>query len=385
MLRECLIPDRMFTMNEPTNPRPPASPRQFLDPRSCHELLGDPRHGMIGSLPLSLLYFQLDAFLRNADRAYAPEVGTIPLRLREHNLSAERSKTPWEMLPIDADVVFQYDAQSKRADITFKAYFEHSGFERPPEQQRVVLHVQVKEANDLRRSISVPLQALMVGYGDVAEGHQGYCHSITFFDQNGGVLEQWYYIGITSRNWLERMEEHVQEMRSGSNKRFHAAWRTYAGDSRVMLGSELVIINHSFDGVMDWEEEQVDIHMAGGTSLNMIPGGHKGLRFLHEHRVTTSDNISLEDRDNAISEYVRRVGIRAGVPNLLLAKLWRDDEFYLKVLAGRTDVLTPGQVVAIRQLAAEGKDEHLICETVRARNVEQVKRVLAGKTYKRIS
>jgi hypothetical protein len=73
------------------------------------------------------------------------------------------------------------------------------------------------------------------------------------------------------------------------------------------------------------------------------------------------------------------------VPNLLLAKLWRDDEFYLKVLAGRTDVLTPGQVVAIRQLAAEGKDEHLICETVRARNVEQVKRVLVGKTYKRIS
>jgi hypothetical protein len=35
-----------------------------------------------------------------------------------------------------------------------------------------------------------------------------------------------------------------------------------------------------------WEEDQVDIHMAAGNSLNMIPGGFKGNRFLHEHRLT---------------------------------------------------------------------------------------------------
>jgi hypothetical protein len=59
-------------------------------------------------------------------------------------------------------------------------------------------------------------------------------------------------------------------------------------------------------------------------------------------------------------------------------------EFYLKVLAGRDDVLTPAQVVAIRHLAAEVKDERLIFEIVGARNVDQVKRVLAGKTYRRV-
>jgi len=64
--------------------------------------------------------------------------------------------------------------------------------------------------------------------------------------------------------------------------------------------------------------------------------------------------------------------------------LWRDDEFYLKVLAGRDDVLTPAQVVAIRRLAAEGKDERLIFEIVGARNADQVKRVLTGKTYRRV-
>jgi hypothetical protein len=136
---------------------------------------------------------------------------------------------------------------------------------------------------------------------------------------------------------------------------------------------------------MAWEEEQVDVHMAGGSSLNMIPGGFKGLRFLHEHKVTASANISLEERECAILKYVQREGTQPRVPNLLLAKLWRDDGFYLKVLAGRDDVLTPSQVVAIRQLAAEGKDKRLICEVVAACNIDQVKRVLAGKTYKRVS
>jgi hypothetical protein len=373
-------------MNEKTIKPSLFSPtHRFLDPRSCDLLMGNLLQGKIGSLPLSLLYFQLEAFLRGAHECYTPEVGTIPQRLLEHNLKVDRSRATSEMLRIDADVVFQYDAQSKKTDVTFKAYFQTPGFERPAKQHRVVLHVLVNEAGGVKRSVSVPLQSLMVGWGDVAEGHQGYSHSISFFDDEGNHLEQWFYVGITSRNWLERMEEHFQEMRSGSNKRFHLAWRTYAGNSRVMLSSELIVLNHSFDGIMDWEEEQVDVHMAAGNSLNMIPGGCKGLRFLHEHRLTTNADISLEERENAIVEYVRREGTRAPVPNLFLAKLWRDDGFYLKVLAGRDDVLTPAQVVAIRQLAAEGKDERLIFEIVGARNVDQVRRVLAGKTYKRIS
>jgi hypothetical protein len=202
-------------------------------------------------------------------------------------------------------------------------------------------------------------------------------------------LEQWYYVGITTRNWLQRMEEHFQEVRSGSNKRFHAAWRSYTGNAQVILCSELVVLNHTYKGIMDWEEDQVDFHMAAGNSLNMIPGGFKGLRFLHEHRLTPRLEITLEEREAAIAEYAKaeyesRGDRGAGVPNLLLSKLWLDDEFYL-VLAGRSDVLTPAQVVAIRQLAAEGKTEAQIASMVGARNIEQVKRVLAGKTYRRIA
>jgi len=50
----------------------------------------------------------------------------------------------------------------------------------------------------------------------------------------------------------------------------------------------------------------------------------------------------LDQREEAIAAFARRNGPRVGVPNLLLAKLWQDDEFYLKVLAGRDNVLNAG-------------------------------------------
>ena len=369
-------------------PRRPVSRNDFLDPRSFHYLLGNLRDGRIGSMSISLLYFQLLYFLRGAERNFKAEIGSIPRRLLEDNKRPGRVLACSDMLAIDADLVFSYDAQTKKTDIQFKAYFDNPGFERPPVQRRVVLHIIVRETGELKRSISVPLQALMLGWGDVAEGSQGYCHSIAFLDE-GRALEQWYYAGITTRNWLQRMEEHFQEVRSGSNKRFHAAWRSYTGNAQVVLCSELVVLNHSYEGIMDWEENQVDFHMAAGNSLNMIPGGFKGLRFLHEQRLTPRLDITLEERDAAIvayakAEYGARGGIDARVPNLLLSQLWQDDGFYLKVLAGRRDVLTPGQVVAIRQLATQGRTEAQIVDIVGARNTAQVKRVMAGSTYRRI-
>lgn len=356
---------------------------QFLELRAIHALLGDLRQGRIGSLSISLIYFQLENFLRNSERNYSSQVGSIPKRLLAHNRQ-KRNLQICEFAQIDADIVFSYDAKTRRSDMQWKAYFEHTQFARPAGLQRVVLHIQVKEDNGLTRSVSVPLQALMVGYGPVEVGHQGYSHSIVFMDNDGDHLDEVYYIGVTSRNWLVRMEEHFAEIRGGSNKRFHSAWRAYAGSSNVMLSSELVVLNHSFEGIMAWEEEQVDAMMAAEKSLNMIPGGFKGLRFLHEHRVTDRVDIGLQERDVAIAEYVRRIGARAGVPNLFLAELWRDDEFYLKVLSGRSDVLTPNQVLTIRELDLAGKTPQEILEIVGARNLEQVQRVLKGKTYTRV-
>jgi len=371
----------------PKRPQPRKAPTppggSYLDLHAMHHLLGDIRSGRIGSLPVSLLYFQLSAFLKNTEASDDATLACIPGKLLEHNKNA-RQLHLCEMAQIDADAVLTFDARTRKATTEWKPYFKYREFARPPEQQRVVLHIVIKEESGLTRVINVPLQVLMLGYGDVSEGHQGYAHSIVFMDAQGGMLDEVFYIGVTSRNWLVRMEEHFAEMRGGSNKRFHAAWRQYAGDANVMLSSELIVLNHSFHGIMDWEEGEVDKMMAAGKSLNMICGGFKGLRFLHEHRITDRVQLSLAERDKAIAKYARQVGVRAGVPNLFLAELWRDDDFYLKVLAGRSDVLTPGQVLAIRELASKGRTPQQISEAVGARNVEQVQRVLAGKTYNRI-
>jgi hypothetical protein len=77
------------------------------------------------------------------------------------------------MAPIDADVVFRYEAAEKKTDISFKAYFQNPGYERPEGQRRVVLHIHVTEADNITRSINSPLRPLLDGWGDVADGYQG--------------------------------------------------------------------------------------------------------------------------------------------------------------------------------------------------------------------
>ena len=355
----------------------------FLDLTAMHHLLGDMRNGKIGSLPLPLLYFQLTSFLGKTEQNFAEPVGQVPKLLLEHNRNP-RNLIMCEMAQIDIDLVFFYDAATKQTRMEWKQYYLYPELARPLHQQRVILHIAVTEVDGVVRNVNVPLQAIFAGYSDVNEGHQGYSHTVAFLDEEGLVIDELFYIGITSRNWLIRLEEHMAEIRGGSNKRFHVAWRSYAGNSKVMLTSELIVLNQTFKGVMDWEEMMVDSQKEAGKSLNMIPGGFKGLKFLHEHRIINRENISLGERDKAIEAYARTVPNRLGIPNPFLSALWKDDNFYAKVLAGRSDVLSPSQVLKIRELANLGQNANQIFESVQARNPEQVQRVIDGKTYTRI-
>jgi hypothetical protein len=115
----------------------------------------------------------------------------------------------------------------------------------------------------------------------------------------------------------------------------------------------------------------------------MISGGFKGLRELHEHGIINRQNISVEDRDKAIEKFIRR-NPRKGIPNPFIAELWKDDEFYLKVMEARPKTLSPEQVREIRRLARQNWSFNQIVEEVGALNELQVKNVIAGKTYTRI-
>ncbi|MET0014361.1 MAG: hypothetical protein ABW088_11965 [Sedimenticola sp.] len=66
----------------------------------------------------------------------------------------------------------------------------------------------------------VPLQFLLKGWGDANSEHQCYVHSISKNVPRRGTVDQllahnmsdedtYYYVGIASRNWLERLGEHI--------------------------------------------------------------------------------------------------------------------------------------------------------------------------------
>lgn len=349
----------------------------YINPRACYQLIGE-------AYPLGIphLVKLAEEFLCQMAANSNSQVAMIPRRLLSSNLS-KRNRTICEMARIDADLVLELDDRSRRANIGLKPYFHFTEFARPAHEQRVVLHIHVRLQDNLQRSISVPFQPLIKGWGDVEEGYQGYAHSVAFLNADDKPDEERFYVGVTSRNWLQRMNEHVREVQSGSNKLFHRWWREYQSDRGVMLNSELVILNHNYEGVMAWEEMMVDRYMQAGNSLNMIPGGFKGLKFLHEHRLTPHEKVSLEERERALEEF-SRTHSRIGFPNPMIAGLWLDDDYYTRVITNREKALSPDQVRRIRILHAEGKSIEEIVAVVQALSTGQVQRVIDGQTYTRI-
>lgn len=309
-------------------------------------------------------------------------------RLLAHNLSTTNRKL-WDFYSgLDFDLVHESNPSLARngrsVNTSVKAYFNQPNFGRPLPEHRVVFHLDHSDPSGTRWSISFPVQVVMKGYPSIENGYVGYCHGIYLTDHEGKLSgTQHNYIGITKRNWLERMSEHFAEIRRGSNKTFHAAWRQYVGRSDVKLTSELVVTNHTFEQIMSWEEWAVDREMEKGTSLNMIPGGFKGMKFLHEHRLTHSPVVTLEERDAAIANF-QALNPRAGVPNLLISELWKDPDYAERVICGAEGHLEAVQVRKIRELNGIGIPIEKIVELVGAKNKLQVERVLSGQTYSRI-
>lgn len=289
----------------------------------------------------------------------------------------------WELYnELDFDIT-HCCIKGKDVETMVQPYFAHKELRRN-EEARVVLHATVAQFEGTSWTISIPLQYIMQGYPKIKNQHYGYCHKIAVLNEDGSVDNEYIYVGITGRNWLQRMSEHFNEIKSGSNKLFHQTWREFTGKQNVMLSSELVIGDHTYEQIMSWEEDFVDRYMAAGVSLNMIPGGFKGMKFLHKHRLLGSDNVSLKERDRAVLEYQRQHP-RAGLPNLLISELWKDDDYAAKIICGAEGRLSIEQVQKIRELNNHGIPVNKIVEMVKARNVRQVLNVLKGSTYTRIN
>jgi len=283
---------------------------------------------------------------------------------------------------LDFDIVHNC-VEGEPVETMVNPYFAYEEFRRNKEETRVVVHAIVARFEGTTWTISFPLQYIMKGYPKIKNQYFGYCHKIALFDESIGFDKEYIYVGVTGRNWLQRMNEHFNEIKSESNKLFHQTWREFTGKKNVMLSSELVVGDHSFEQIMSWEEEFVDRYMESGVSLNMIPGGFKGMRFLHKHRLLKNERATLKEREIALVEYQRQHP-KAGIPNLLISELWKDDEYAARIICGPEGRLSVQQIHEIRRLNDMGIPLEKIVVLVSALNIQQVQRVVKGATYTRI-
>jgi hypothetical protein len=209
------------------------------------------------------------------------------------------------------------------------------------------------------------------------------------------------YVGITKQGWRKRFDQHLSNARCGSPLLFHRALRDHYVLSRACSHRILTVVDDE-KSAMDCEEEYVrgtdDQEILGrfwgietfaaGTlypkGLNMIPGGYEGLRVLHKLGAFERNKaIDIEKRDERLITVMQR-GEREGRSNPLLATLWLDDDYAMKIICGPDGRLKPNQIAQARLLSALGRALPDITTAVGAKSESQILRLLRGKTYTRI-
>jgi hypothetical protein len=350
---------------------------KFLDLHNCYSLLPP-----VGRLPT---FAQLDECLQGMNTRPGVLAGVIDKLIKQNERTVSVTTSSDRLMACQLEIAQKSDFENRSVNT------------RAVERLLAgpaLYHSVVGYQNGMVHKRIVPLQFLLKGWGDATKGFQGYVHTISenvsrsvssedILRLNFRDSESYYYVGITGRNWLLRLDEHVREMANGNQRRFYSAWREHYGISGVLFTSYLCEVNQTYEDAMNWEEAKVDEIANDQYGLNMIPGGFKGLRFLHQCRIIHDTNITLEERELAIAEYCRRKP-RKGLPNPFIAELWKSDDFYLKVIEAKEKTLTPEQVNQIRALHAQGKSPSQIVDEVGALNEPQVKNVIKGKTYRRV-
>jgi hypothetical protein len=194
-------------------------------------------------------------------------------------------------------------------------------------------------------------------------------------------LELISYIGITKQGWQTRYNQHLRDATSGSPYLFHDALRN--ANEFDLVEHEVYAAGLSYNQAMHVEEYWVEKISLYPKGLNMIPGGHAGLRYLGKMNALRPGETG-ENRDKAIANAMRGKGPKAGGSNSLIAEHWTNPVYATAVICNRDDRLSPDQIRMARILSDCDWSEERIVSHVGARNVNQVRRLLAGVTYNRI-
>ncbi|KAK0346260.1 hypothetical protein [Sphingobium yanoikuyae] len=193
-----------------------------------------------------------------------------------------------------------------------------------------------------------------------------------------------FYVGVTTRDWQVRWAEHRRAVKKGSQLLFHRRLREETDADRLTyIHHKVMAVTDDLEALYASEEYLVEGHWTDARRLNMIPGGKSGLRYLREHGMLKEANPPRPDeRDQIVATWLQQHP-RKGLPAPWLVERWKDSNWAIAQICSREDRLSVAQVRAIRELVVD-HDVAFIAERIGARSVEQVQRVLDGKTYARV-
>ena len=313
-------------------------------------------------------------------------------KLIQRNKSSNRKRTWQRYYSIDIDFCMMID------NIRLTNDFLIMPQTRPVGLQRIIMHFRIKTTKGPEYDFKIPLQCLLKGWGRANDGFQVYVHTLTYgkivdyknrLDANANKVKEISYVGMTSRNWLERFNEHVAKVRKGVGYLFHQALRDSLLKNDMVYSHELYDLNLSSDEATNLEELLID----GWSTLapqgfNMIPGGLRGYSELGKRGLLNKSDRKLKGQDmldkvdEAVAKYIEKE-LKEGSPNPLICDWWSDNDKYWRAMETHPKRLNMAQVNKIWALYAKGLSLEQIKEEVAALNERQVKGVLDEKHYKR--
>jgi len=217
----------------------------------------------------------------------------------------------------------------------------------------------------------------------------------TFADYVEGAGE---YVGITSRTWQKRSQEHQHAARRGSMLRFHQALR---GELFEVFAHEHIVLRAGLSRAQALRIEEIEVethtlHDTHPNGLNMIPGGEAGLRFLSTMTKRPASSIHIDDVDALLEEAVNQslrqpaLGAKGPHTNAKLAALWRQNiDFRIRAMTGQSCRMSYRQIRCARIWHAAGWSPEKIHANLdktdgRALSIAQIQRLLDGKSYETI-
>lgn len=235
---------------------------------------------------------------------------------------------------------------------------------------------------DRLATIAIPLQPLLSTAADIVGRHVVYAHTLTLPNsqkhQGAGSKTGLTYIGITRRGWAARWGEHRHGANTNSPYRFHDALRRHPDAMRT---HQVIACGIGFDEAMETEERFVEALSLYPNGLNMIPGGHAGLRYLAQHGFH-ADRKGWEHRERIIRQFGNCCS-RAGKPNPLAAARWQDDSYAVSVICANPNNFTLEQVLEARYFESLGWGTSALASRYEC-SEERVGRLLRGETYSRV-